>query len=73
MPRQPHNLVAHKLGPAIAGGNALILKTSALTPLSALRLVDTSSRPACPRKRRAGPVCSQSGSDPSAGPISRPA
>ncbi|MEU7241655.1 aldehyde dehydrogenase family protein [Streptomyces sparsogenes] len=37
----PLNLVAHKLGPAIAGGNAVILKPSAHTPLSALRLVDT--------------------------------
>ncbi|MET8945129.1 aldehyde dehydrogenase family protein [Streptomyces sp. NPDC004542] len=37
----PLNLVAHKLGPAIAGGNAVILKPSALTPLSALRLADT--------------------------------
>lgn len=37
----PLNLVAHKLGPAIAGGNSVILKPSALTPLSALRLVDT--------------------------------
>jgi acyl-CoA reductase-like NAD-dependent aldehyde dehydrogenase len=36
----PLNLVAHKVGPAIAGGNAVILKPSALTPLSALRLVD---------------------------------
>ncbi|MCX4734588.1 aldehyde dehydrogenase family protein [Streptomyces sp. NBC_01363] len=37
----PLNLVAHKLGPAVAGGNAVVLKPSALTPLSALRLVDT--------------------------------
>ncbi|OMI35585.1 aldehyde dehydrogenase family protein [Streptomyces sparsogenes] len=37
----PLNLVAHKLGPAIAGGNAVILKPSAHTPLSALRLADT--------------------------------
>ncbi|PVG83798.1 aldehyde dehydrogenase [Nocardioides gansuensis] len=37
----PLNLVAHKLGPAIAGGNAVVLKPSVLTPLSALRLVDT--------------------------------
>lgn len=37
----PLNLVAHKLGPAVAGGNAVILKPSPLTPLSALRLVDT--------------------------------
>jgi len=36
----PLNLVAHKLGPAIAGGNAVILKPSELTPLSAIRLVN---------------------------------
>lgn len=36
----PLNLVAHKLGPAIAGGNAVLLKPSELTPLSALALVD---------------------------------
>ncbi|MEW9904403.1 aldehyde dehydrogenase family protein [Pseudomonas putida] len=35
----PLNLVAHKLGPAIAGGNAVILKPSELTPLSAIKLV----------------------------------
>jgi acyl-CoA reductase-like NAD-dependent aldehyde dehydrogenase len=35
----PLNLAAHKLGPAIAGGNAVILKPSELAPLSALRLV----------------------------------
>jgi acyl-CoA reductase-like NAD-dependent aldehyde dehydrogenase len=37
----PLNLVAHKLGPAIAGGNSIILKPSELAPLSALRLVQT--------------------------------
>ena len=36
----PLNIVAHKLGPAIAGGNAVILKPSELTPLSAGYLVD---------------------------------
>jgi acyl-CoA reductase-like NAD-dependent aldehyde dehydrogenase len=36
----PLNLVAHKLGPAIAGGNAVVLKPSELAPLSAIRLVD---------------------------------
>ena len=36
----PLNLVAHKLGPAIAGGNAVILKPSELAPLSALSLVE---------------------------------
>lgn len=35
----PLNLVAHKLGPAIAGGNAVLLKPSELAPLSALKLV----------------------------------
>ncbi len=34
----PLNLVAHKLGPAIAGGNAVILKPASVTPLSALKL-----------------------------------
>lgn len=37
----PLNLVAHKLGPAIAGGNAVILKPSELAPLSAFRLLET--------------------------------
>lgn len=36
----PLNLVAHKLGPAIASGNAVILKPSELAPMSALRLVE---------------------------------
>ncbi|MCK2035496.1 aldehyde dehydrogenase family protein [Microbacterium sp. SSW1-49] len=34
------NLVAHKLGPAIAGGNAVILKPSQFTPLTARFLVE---------------------------------
>ncbi len=34
----PLNLVAHKLGPAIAGGNAVVLKPATVTPLSALKL-----------------------------------
>ena len=36
----PLNLVAHKLGPAIAGGNAVILKPDSKTPLSGVRLVE---------------------------------
>ncbi|MGO7302050.1 aldehyde dehydrogenase family protein, partial [Rhizobium ruizarguesonis] len=36
----PLNLVAHKLGPSIAGGNAILLKPSELTPLSAINLAD---------------------------------
>lgn len=35
----PLNMVAHKLSPAIAGGNAVILKPSELAPLSATKLV----------------------------------
>ncbi|MBC8526017.1 MAG: aldehyde dehydrogenase family protein [Candidatus Cloacimonetes bacterium] len=34
----PLNLVAHKLGPAIAGGNSVVLKPTTVTPLSALKL-----------------------------------
>jgi glyceraldehyde-3-phosphate dehydrogenase (NADP+) len=34
----PLNLVAHKLGPAIAGGNAVVCKPATVTPLSALKL-----------------------------------
>ena len=37
----PLNLVAHKLGPAIAAGNSVILKPATVTPLSAIKLVDT--------------------------------
>ena len=36
----PLNLVAHKLGPALAGGNAVILKPAEQAPLSALLLVE---------------------------------
>jgi len=36
----PLNLVCHKVGPAIAGGNAVILKPATDTPLSALKLVE---------------------------------
>lgn len=36
----PLNLVAHKLGPAIAAGNSVILKPATVTPLSALKLVE---------------------------------
>jgi acyl-CoA reductase-like NAD-dependent aldehyde dehydrogenase len=34
----PLNLVAHKLGPAIAAGNAVVLKPAGQTPISALNL-----------------------------------
>ena len=44
----PLNLVVHKIGPAIAGGNAVILKPSALTPLSAQLLADTLAKAGLP-------------------------
>jgi glyceraldehyde-3-phosphate dehydrogenase (NADP+) len=36
----PLNLVAHKIGPAFAAGNAVILKPATVTPLSAIKLVE---------------------------------
>lgn len=36
----PLNLVMHKVGPALAGGNSVIIKPASDTPLSALRLVE---------------------------------
>jgi len=36
----PLNLVAHKLGPAVAAGNSVILKPATVTPLSALKLAE---------------------------------
>jgi acyl-CoA reductase-like NAD-dependent aldehyde dehydrogenase len=36
----PLNLVAHKLGPAIAAGNAVVLKPAGQTPISAIKLTE---------------------------------
>lgn len=36
----PLNLVCHKVGPALAAGNSVIIKPATDTPLSALKLVD---------------------------------
>jgi acyl-CoA reductase-like NAD-dependent aldehyde dehydrogenase len=36
----PLNLVCHKVGPALAAGNAVVLKPASDTPLSALRMVE---------------------------------
>jgi acyl-CoA reductase-like NAD-dependent aldehyde dehydrogenase len=36
----PLNLVCHKVGPALAAGNAIIVKPASDTPLSALKLVE---------------------------------
>jgi len=36
----PLNLVAHKLGPAVAGGNSVVLKPATVTPLSGIKLAE---------------------------------
>ena len=46
----PLNLVAHKLGPAIAGGNAVLLKPSNLTPFSSINLVEALIEAGLPRE-----------------------
>ncbi|WP_216829059.1 aldehyde dehydrogenase family protein [Alkalihalobacterium elongatum] len=44
----PLNLVAHKIGPAIASGNAIIVKPATVTPLSALKLAEAFSEAGLP-------------------------
>src|SRR6188472_2117195 len=44
----PLNLVAHKLGPAIAAGNAIVLKPAGQTPISALKLAQILSEAGLP-------------------------
>lgn len=46
----PLNLVAHKLGPAFAAGNAVILKPATVTPLSALKLGEAFIKAGLPPK-----------------------
>ncbi|WP_460412941.1 aldehyde dehydrogenase family protein [Thermus oshimai] len=45
----PLNLVAHKVGPAIAAGNAVIVKPATATPLSALLLAEALVEAGLPR------------------------
>ncbi|MBJ88315.1 MAG: aldehyde dehydrogenase [Woeseia sp.] len=45
----PLNLVAHKIGPAVAAGNATILKPHSSTPLSAKKLVDLFAKTELPQ------------------------
>ena len=44
----PLNLVAHKLGPAIAAGNTVVLKPATVTPLSAVRLAQAFDKAGLP-------------------------
>lgn len=46
----PLNLVAHKVGPAIASGNAIIVKPASLTPVSAILLAEALDYAGLPRK-----------------------
>ncbi|QBP42527.1 aldehyde dehydrogenase family protein [Paenisporosarcina antarctica] len=46
----PLNLVAHKVGPAIASGNAIIVKPATVTPLSALLLAEAFAYAGLPPK-----------------------
>lgn len=46
----PLNLVAHKVGPAIASGNAIIVKPATVTPLSALLLAEAFVEAGLPEK-----------------------
>jgi len=46
----PLNMVAHKLSPAIAAGNAVVLKPTYLTPLSALKLAKAFLEAGLPEK-----------------------
>ena len=45
----PLNLVLHKVAPALAVGNSIVLKPAPQTPLTSLLLKRSSTRPACPR------------------------
>lgn len=44
----PYNLAAHKIGPALAAGNTLVLKVSPLAPLSGLALARLVHEAGCP-------------------------
>lgn len=46
----PLNLVAHKMGPAIASGNAIIVKPASVTPVSALLLAEAFQSAGLPEK-----------------------
>jgi glyceraldehyde-3-phosphate dehydrogenase (NADP+) len=60
----PLNLVAHKIGPAIAAGNAVLLKPASATPLSALELVSAFHDAGLPQEVLQVLVC-----DPSVGEL----
>ena len=50
----PFNLVAHKVGPALAAGNPIIIKPSSACPLTALKLAEVWDQAGLPVGRAAG-------------------
>ncbi len=44
----PLNMVCHKIGPALAGGNTVVIKPPELAPLTATRLVELLLEAGCP-------------------------
>lgn len=53
----PYNLAAHKLAPALAAGNTVILKPSSLSPLSSLSLARLIHEAGCPEGVLNAVVC----------------
>jgi len=47
----PLNLVCHKIGPGIAGGNSIVLKPAEVTPISALKLAELFEKAGLPKGR----------------------
>lgn len=45
----PLNLVAHKIGPALASGNAIVVKPASVTPISALLLAEAFTESGLPK------------------------
>ncbi|MDS0256093.1 aldehyde dehydrogenase family protein [Thermoplasmatales archaeon AK] len=58
----PLNLVAHKIAPALASGNAIINKPSSLTPLSCLELISYVSETSIPKNSATAVLASGGGS-----------
>lgn len=53
----PLNLVAHKVAPALASGNAILIKPSPRTPLSAIKLMELLHKSGCPQDQFQVLVC----------------
>jgi acyl-CoA reductase-like NAD-dependent aldehyde dehydrogenase len=65
----PFNLAAHKIGPALAGGNTVVLKPSGLAPLATLSLARLIHEAGCPAGvlnaiHVSGPLAEKAAQDP---------